>query len=86
MKKLIESAEAEKNHQWGYLIRCDAKHRPSTIVADKYFHLWEFELLSEYLRVCELHKLDYDLVIQDFDNEEQSVDEINIINNNCYNQ
>jgi hypothetical protein len=85
MKQLIQTAETNAKRQWGYLVRCDDSKRTENIVTDKYFHLWEWDLLSEYIKSCENQCLSYDLVIQDFDAQTDTWDEINIINNNYLN-
>jgi hypothetical protein len=86
MKNIIQTAEANSKRQWGYLVRCDDPKRTEDIDTDKYFHLWEWDLLSEYIKSCEIQCLSYDLVIQDFDAQTDTWDEINIINNNYKNQ
>ncbi len=82
-KNLLKKAEKNGNLKFGYLVRCDDSRRPTEVATDKYFYLFEFNMLSEYIEICESNNLNFDLVIQEFDSNTDTIDyEMNIINNN----
>jgi hypothetical protein len=69
-----------------YLIRCDDPNRPNTILPDKHFELDDVRGLKNYLEFCNTHKLNYDLLIEEFDTDNQEVtDNFYLINNNHLN-
>jgi hypothetical protein len=69
-----------------YMIRCDDSKRPSNILPDKHFELDDLIGLQNYLEICNAHKLNYDLVIEEFDkNNEEVTKNIYLINKNHLN-
>tara|TARA_B110000503_G_C7024374_1_gene361163 strand:+ start:391 stop:657 length:267 start_codon:yes stop_codon:yes gene_type:complete len=66
MKDFIKRQEAELKTEIGYLFRCDDKQRPKEFTPDTYFRLYEFDKVSETVKLFESLKLNYDLVIQEF--------------------
>jgi hypothetical protein len=69
-----------------YMIRCDDPKRPSTILPDKHFELNNLIGLQNYLDICNANKLNYDLVIEEFDkNNEEVTENIYLINKNHLN-
>lgn len=69
-----------------YIIRCDDPNRPYNILPDKHFELDDVRGLKNYLAFCNTHKLNYDLVIEEFDkNNEEVTDNFYLINNNHLN-
>jgi hypothetical protein len=69
-----------------YMIRCDDAKRPSTILPDKHFELDDLRGLQNYLEICNANKLNYDLLIEEFDkNNEEVTKNIYLINNNHLN-
>jgi hypothetical protein len=75
-----------KQYEIYYIIRCDDPKRPNTILPDKYFELYDVYGLQNYLEICNAHKLNYDLVIEEFDkNNEEVTENIYLINKNHLN-
>jgi hypothetical protein len=69
-----------------YMIRCDDPNKPSTIKPDMYFAFNDLSGLQNYLEICNAHKLNYDLVIEEFDkNNELVISNIYLINKNHLN-
>jgi hypothetical protein len=66
MKDFIEKQESELKTEIGYIFRCDDKNRPKEFTPDTYFRLWEFDKVSETVKIFNKLKLNYDLVIQEF--------------------
>jgi hypothetical protein len=66
MKDFIKRQEAELKTAIGYIFRCDDKKRPKEFTPDTYFRLWEFDKVSETVKIFNKLKLNYDLVIQEF--------------------
>tara|TARA_R110000787_G_scaffold283629_1_gene396609 strand:+ start:313 stop:579 length:267 start_codon:yes stop_codon:yes gene_type:complete len=86
MKNFIETQEAELKTQFGYIFRCDDKKAPKEIKPDTYFRLWEFEKVSETVKLFEKLKLNYDLVIEEFNiNNDVIYCQMNIKNTNWKN-
>ena len=85
-KEFIEKAEQKIKRHISYLVRCDDKNRPVEVKPDAFFRLWEFKELSKYIQLCENNNLKYDLVIQEFNTENDSVEyEIDIVSANYEN-
>lgn len=79
MKEFIERQEAELKTEIGYIFRCDDKNRPKEFTQDTYFRLYEFNKVSETVKLFEKLKLKYDLVIQEFNINNDSIEyDINI--------
>ena len=86
MKKFIERQEAELKIQFGYIFRCDDKRRPKDFRPDTYFNLWEFDKVSETVKLFESLKLNYDLVIEEFNTNDDTIEyQIDIKNTNYKN-
>lgn len=71
-----------------YMFRCDDRRRKQLdIPTDNSFSLTEIEDLTTLLEKCNLLKLNYDLVIQRWDEVEQTIvgDEIQIVMTNYKN-
>jgi len=85
-KDFIEKIEQQNKKHISYVVRCDDKNAPKEVKPDTFFRLWEFENLSKFIKLCEEHNLKYDLVIQEFNTENDSVEcEIDIVSNNYLN-
>jgi hypothetical protein len=85
-KEFIEKAEQKIKRYICYIVKCDDKNSPVEVKPDAFFRLWEFEKLSKYIQLCENHNLKYDLVIQEFNTEDDSVEyEIDIVSKNWEN-
>ncbi len=66
----------------GYQFSCDDKKR-ADIPTDKWFGLSEVNELNAFLEICNKLHLNYDLVIEEWKEEEQCIDgQIYLINNN----
>ena len=86
MKDFIEKQEAELKTEFGYIFRCDDKKRPKEFKPDTYFRLWEFDKVSETVKIFENLKLNYDLVIEEFNINNNIISyQMNIKNTNCLN-
>jgi hypothetical protein len=86
MKDFIKRQEAEKKIKIGYIFRCDDKNRPNEFSEDTYFELYEFDKMTETMRVFNDLKLNYDLVIEDFNCNTDTISyEINIKTDNWRN-
>lgn len=69
-----------------YMIRCDDPKRPYNILPDKHFELDDVRGLQNYLEFCNIHKLNYDLLIEEFDKSNEEVTKnIYLINKNHLN-
>lgn len=73
MKDFIERQEAELKIQFGYIFRCDDKKRPKEFKPDTYFRLWEFDKVSETVKLFEKLKLNYDLVIEEYNTDDDVI-------------
>ena len=79
MKDFIEKQEAELKTEIGYIFRCDDKNRPKEFTPDTYFRLYDFDKVSETVKLFEGLKLKYDLVIQEFNINNDTIEyDINI--------
>lgn len=86
MKNFIETQEAELKTKFGYIFRCDDKKAPKEIKPDTYFSLWEFDKVAETVKLFEDLKLNYDLVIEEFNTNNDVVEcQIDIKNTNWRN-
>ena len=86
MKDFIEKQEAELKTEFGYIFRCDDKKRPKEFKPDTYFRLWEFDKVSETVKLFENLKLNYDLVLEEFNINNDVIDyQMNIKNTNWKN-
>jgi|TARA_B110000503_G_scaffold122458_1_gene187054 hypothetical protein len=66
-----------------YQFSCDDKKRPPTVATDKSFKLSEVNELNTFLEICNKLHLNYDLAIEEWIEEEQSIESsIYLINNN----
>ena len=86
MKDFIKQQEAEKKIKIGYIFRCDDKNIPNEFKPDTYFELHEFEKVNETVKIFNNLKLNYDLVIEDFNCNTDTISyEIDIKNDNWRN-
>ena len=86
-QEFLERIETETGHQVGYVIRCDDINRPNLVESHTYFHLWEYDKLVEFINLCEQNKLQYDLVIEDFNSKNDCIEcEITLVGKNYKNQ
>lgn len=75
----------------GYKFQCDDRrknqdHIKDPINNDKYFALSEVDKLNKLLIVCNDNHLNYNLILEHWDEKEQEiVNEIYIVSNNCKN-
>lgn len=85
-KEFFEKIENESHSLFGYIVRCDDENAPKEVKHDAYFELWEFEKLSDYIKLCESNNLNYDLAFQEFNKIKDSVEgEITIVSKNHLN-
>ena len=85
-KEFIEKAEKEIGRKFGFFIRCDDKTKPSEVLTDMYFELWETEKMNEILSLCETNDLKYDFGLESFDIKIDSIEqEICIVSTNSEN-
>ena len=86
MKDFIERQEAELKTEFGYIFRCDDKKRPKEFTPDTYFNLWEFDKVSETVKKFNSLKLNYDLVLQEFNINNDTIEyDMNIKTDNWRN-
>lgn len=82
-KEFIEKAERVIGKKFGFFIRCDDKNKPTEILHDMYFELFEIEKMNEILSLCETHNLKYDFGLQSFVIKTDSIEqEICIVSTN----
>lgn len=74
MKDFIKRQEAELKTEFGYIFRCDDEKRPKEFEPDIYFRLWEFDKVSETVKLFEKLKLNYDLVLEEFNINNDVID------------
>jgi len=85
-KIFIKKAEKLIGRKFGFFIRCDDKNKPTEVLPDMYFELWETEKMNEILSLCETHNLKYDFGLQSFNHEIEVIEqEICIVSNNSEN-
>ena len=85
-KEFIEKAENKINRKFGFIIRCDDKNKPTEVLTDMYFELWETEKINDILSLCETHNLKYDFGLESFDTKIDSIEqEICIVSTNSEN-
>lgn len=85
-KEFIVKAEKEISRKFGFFIRCDDRNKPTDVLTDMYFELWDNERMEEILSLCETHSLKYDFGLQSFDTRTDSIDqEICIVSTNSEN-
>tara|TARA_B110000902_G_scaffold176307_1_gene200019 strand:- start:347 stop:601 length:255 start_codon:yes stop_codon:yes gene_type:complete len=66
-----------------YQFSCDDSKAPPTVPTDKSFKLSEVNELNTFLEICNKLHLNYDLAIEEWIEEEQSIESsIYLINNN----
>jgi hypothetical protein len=69
-----------------FVIHCDDRNRPSEIKTDMYFESNEIEKLSNTLSLLDNNKLNYDLLIETFNNEAQEIEKVvYLVSNNGLN-
>lgn len=80
---ILETISKDKVY---YMFRCDDRRR-GDLPTDKSFSLTEVSELTNLLDKCNALKLNYDLVIQEWNEKEQTIvgDEMKIIMNNYKN-
>ena len=66
-KEFIEKAEKEIGRKFGFFIRCDDDTKPTEVLNDMYFELWETEKMNKILALCEINNLKYDFGLESFD-------------------
>jgi hypothetical protein len=82
----IVKAEKVIDRKFGFFIRCDDKNKPTEVLTDMYFELWETERMNDILSLCEKHNLKYDFGLESFDTKIDAIEqEICIVSNNCEN-
>ena len=64
-----------------YTIQCDNENKPEGIKTDKYFELKEGNLVYEYARICQAHNLDYNIYIEHFDEDTDTMEKMINVNN-----
>jgi len=85
-KNFIEKAEKVIGRKFGFFIRCDDKNKPTEVLTDMYFELWETEKMNEILSLCETHNLKYDFGLESFDTKIDAIEqEICIVSKNYEN-
>lgn len=85
-KQQVSQIEKETKRWYGFIVRCDDVRRPKEIDHDMSFKLWETDKLSDVLDILKSNDLNYDLVVQDFYESNDSVEsEISIVSNNHLN-
>jgi len=83
LKGLIEDNQSKKVYI-DYMVRCDNKNKPEDTKPDKTFNLYEIEKLNNYLQ--KLNGCNYDLVLHEYDEENEVVTELYIVSNNYKNK
>lgn len=85
-KEFIRKAEKEIGRKFGFFIRCDDKNKPTEVLTDMYFELWETKKMNEILSLCEKYILKYDFGLESFDTKIDAIEqEICIVSNNSEN-
>lgn len=85
-KDFIVKAEKEIGRKFGFFIRCDDKNKPTEVLTDMYFELWETGKMNEILDLCESRNLKYDFGLESFDTTIDAIEqEICIVSSNCQN-
>ena len=69
-----------------YTIQCDDKNRPSEIKTDKHFELKYGNLLMEYVKVCQDKNLEYEIYINHFDENTDTMEKMINVTNEFKNQ
>ncbi|HEY6143777.1 MAG TPA: hypothetical protein VIV55_10235 [Flavobacterium sp.] len=82
LEKLVKGL-ATKGMYITYVVRCDDNKKPSHILQDEVFDLHETDRLNETLEL--LKGCNYDLIVQEYNENESDTREFDIINNNWKN-
>jgi len=85
MKNILKTITENKV---GYKFQCDDRRATKiSVPCDDYFCLSETERLNELLNLCNENRLNYNLIIEEWSEEEQQIKkEIYIVDNNHKNQ
>jgi hypothetical protein len=88
MKNILKTITCNRGGNIGYKFQCDDRRASNIFVpCDDYFLLSEIERLNELLYVCNENRLNYNLIIEEWSEEEQQITkEIYIVDNNHKNK
>jgi len=88
MKNILKTITCNRGGNIGYKFQCDDRRASNiSVPCDDYFLLSEIERLNELLYVCNQNRLNYNLIIEKWSEEEQKITkEIYIVDNNHKNQ